>query len=518
MRRAQSSQGNRQMFGNISAYNPFNPLQSYLIENYNHKQYINSIANQRITYFLDKRMTKEDEIYRQMLKNSIATGVMADDKFSSYLQKVTKAREQSEIEAIQMRQEQIKTEQMVKSAKNLKPKNAIKHVKITQEEFAINNCAQITDQEELKKQIQQLVHVNKIKNFVQRINNKKQIKYLNKALDEIKQHHNKRDKPIKYINNENKDPRALHKPLRMPITDFKVVKLKQKPLNLSDDLTINFFDYQAKPHQIVVPKKTAEQEKIRENEVITNLGFKIRQTSEISVVAQSRNASPQKSNSPERQHHQSQFFQSRRNRNMAREKGLMIDLDQIEKQAKEEILQEQKENELFQENPQDNLFVTSYIPTQHIQQRLGSADSHKTVQQSKFQQLRLQDTVSPQDLKNQGKKVSLNQMGSFNIDSAVNSQKEINIVAQPSLTQSQLSQRFKQSNKMNNLIDQMNDYQNSSNTKNINNIINKFQNDYDKMSQQYFDKDLQQQTDLEQTLRDPEKKSFLVKTKKQLVK
>ncbi|KAL4477651.1 hypothetical protein ABPG74_002801 [Tetrahymena malaccensis] len=506
------------MFGNLSAYNPFNPLQSYLIENSSHKQYINSIANQRITYFLDKRITKEDETYRQMLKNQIATGVMADDKFSSYLQKVTQAREQSETEAIQMRKEQMKTEQMVKSAKNLKPKNAIKHVKITQEEFAINNCAQITDQEELKKQIKQLVHVNKIKNFVQRINNKKQIKYLNKALDEIKQHHKKRDKPIKYIINENKDPRALHKPLRMPITDFKVVKLKQKPLNLSDDLTINFFDYQAKPHSVVVPKKTAEQEKIREDEVITNLGFKIRQTSEISVVAQSRNTSPQKSNSPER-HQQSQFFQSRRNRNIAREKGLMIDLEQIEKQAKEEMQLEQKENEALQENHQDNLFVTSYMPVLQIQKRLGSADSHKTVlQQSKFQQLRLQDTVSPQEIKNQGKKVSLNYMGSFNIDSAVNSSKEINMVPQQSLTQSQLSQRFKQSNKMNNLIDQMNDFQNTNNTKNINNIINKFQNDYDKMSQQHFDKDLQQQNDLEQALRDPEKKSFLVKTKKQLVK
>lgn len=30
---------------------------------------------------------------------------------------------------------------MVRQAKKLKPKNAIKHVKITQEEFAINNCA-----------------------------------------------------------------------------------------------------------------------------------------------------------------------------------------------------------------------------------------------------------------------------------------------------------------------------------------------------------------------------------------
>ena len=77
--------------------------------------------------------------------------------------------------------DQVKTDKMVKSAKNLRPKNAIKHVKMTQEDFAVNNCAQITDPEELKKQIQQLVHVNKIKNFVQRVNNLKQIKYLNKV-------------------------------------------------------------------------------------------------------------------------------------------------------------------------------------------------------------------------------------------------------------------------------------------------------------------------------------------------
>lgn len=80
-----------------------------------------------------------------------------------------------------MRIDQVKTDKMVKSAKNLRPKNAIKHVKMTQEDFAVNNCAQITDPEELKKQIQQLVHVNKIKNFVQRVNNLKQIKYLNKV-------------------------------------------------------------------------------------------------------------------------------------------------------------------------------------------------------------------------------------------------------------------------------------------------------------------------------------------------
>lgn len=79
-----------------------------------------------------------------------------------------------------------------------------------------------------------------------------------KALTDIKESHYKKIKPIKYLLNDNKDPRALVKPLRMPVTDFKVVKLKQKPLELSDNLNIDFFDYNSKPHSIIVAKRTAE--------------------------------------------------------------------------------------------------------------------------------------------------------------------------------------------------------------------------------------------------------------------
>lgn len=73
-------------------------------------------------------------------------------------------------------------------------------------------------------------------------------------MEDIKESHYKLIKPTKYLLNEGKDPRALAKPLRMPVTDFKIVKLKKKALNLNDDLSINFFDFNAKPHSMVVLK------------------------------------------------------------------------------------------------------------------------------------------------------------------------------------------------------------------------------------------------------------------------
>ena len=78
---------------NFQAYNPFNPLQSYLIQNQSDKEYVNSVANQRISYFLDKNMTKNDYIYRKMLRNHIATGVKSDEEFKKYFEKVALTRD-----------------------------------------------------------------------------------------------------------------------------------------------------------------------------------------------------------------------------------------------------------------------------------------------------------------------------------------------------------------------------------------------------------------------------------------